>query len=315
MNRRILQRLNSQEYEHSFDRKALENLKKTKGFDTFVKAFYKYWMEKVYKMQFTGSNIRVTEESFPEVNKALHNACEILEMNYIPKLYIQYDYSVNAFVAGIEDPIIVLNTGCLDLLTEEELMFLIGHELGHIKSNHVLYHQMGYFIPYLGSMVGYATLGIGKLIITGIELALLNWQRMSEFTADRAGLLTCQNIDAATTASMKIAGLPLKYYNQINIEAFKRQAKEFEAYDYDKLDKLVKLISTLNRTHPWTIMRAAEFYQWQDNGSYDKILKRHWIKDTIIICEKCNQKMKIPTGRGVLKAKCPQCQHTFHVDT
>jgi Zn-dependent protease with chaperone function len=99
---------------------------------------------------------------------------------------------VNAFTAGVERPIVVVTSGAVDLLTHEELAFLIGHELGHIKSGHVLYHQMADILPLLGSIVASATLGMGGLVSTGIQLALLNWYRMSEFPADRAGLLVCK---------------------------------------------------------------------------------------------------------------------------
>ncbi|MCM1988557.1 hypothetical protein [Oceanirhabdus seepicola] len=58
-----------------------------------------------------------------------------------------------------------------------------------------------------------------------MRVAILHWSRMAEFTADRAGLLACQNIDAPVTTTMKIAGLPLAHNSEVNLEEFKNKQK------------------------------------------------------------------------------------------
>ena len=112
------------------------------------------------------------------------------------------------------------------------------------------------------------------LVTTGLQVALLNWQRKSEFSADRAGLLACQNLDAASTAMMKIAGVPPKYYKLIDPDDFHAQAKEFEDLDTDNLDKIAKAVSVMFANHPWTVMRARELYKWIDSGEYNKIISK-----------------------------------------
>jgi Zn-dependent protease with chaperone function len=121
----------------------------------------------------------------------------------------------------------VLNAGLIDSMTPEELRFVVGHELGHIKSGHVLYYQIAMLLPVLAEVVGAATFGVGSLLSFPLEVALVRWQRMSELTADRAGLLACQDVDAATTALIKLAGLPLKFFDKVNTEDFLAQAREF----------------------------------------------------------------------------------------
>ena len=58
----------------------------------------------------------------------------------------------------------------------------------------MLYHQMP-VLPFL-EILGAATLGVGKLFSAGLQRRF-PWVRMSEFTADRAGLLACQDPRAA----------------------------------------------------------------------------------------------------------------------
>jgi Zn-dependent protease with chaperone function len=275
MSRKILYNLESTEYEHEFDRKALEALKKTPGLDFLVKKFFEYSIEAIYRIQYTGSNIKVSKNSFSEVYNLLLEACNILNITKIPDLYIEFSPSINGFTTGVDNPLIVLTSGCIDLLSEDELVYTIGHELGHIKSGHVLYHTMAQVLPILGKGIGNLTLGLGEVVSSGIQIALYNWQRKSEFTADRAGLLACQNHYGAIGALMKIAGIPQRYYGKVTLNTFIEQAREFQDYDNEKINKIAKLISIMDDTHPWTIMRTYEILNWVENGEYKKILDNH----------------------------------------
>lgn len=304
MDRIIVEGLTSKEYEHPFDKKALDALEQTPGLEILIRKFNQNWNDKILKIQYTGSNLKISSNNFPEIYNILIEACRILNVSKVPDLYIRWSYDVNAFTAGVENPIIVLNTGTLDLLTYDELLFIIGHELGHIKSQHVLYSQMAQILPILGNIIGSATLGIGNLLSTGLQIAILNWNRMSEFTADRAGLLACQDVNSASSAMIKIAGVPKKYFDSINVESFVQQAKEFDCYDYDSLDKMAKIMSTMWQDHPWTVMRAAEFFKWIETGQYDSILQRSNLKSIEMqnnFCGKCGNKL---TGNEKF---CPKC--------
>ena len=272
MDKKILSGLDPQEYEHHFDRETRDLLEDTAGLDMIITQISKIAIERILKIKYTGSYLKVNSKNFPTLYSVLEEACNILAISKIPDLYVIWSYDVNAMTAGIENPILVVNSGCIDLLSPEELLFVIGHELGHIKSQHVLYTQIISLMPLFTRVLGNLTLGIGSTVATGLEIALLNWQRMAELTADRAGLLVCQDINTATTALIKMAGLPLKYFNSAMVEDFIAQAKEFETYEYDTLDLVAKVVSIMGRTHPWTVMRAAELFKWVESGDYQNIL-------------------------------------------
>ena len=307
MIRNVLEHLASQEYEHDFDKKALDALEGTPGLELLVRKFNQHGLERMFRINYTGSNIRVSEKNYPDIYEVLKEACKIINLSPLPDLYISWSYDINALTTGVEQPIIVLNSGAVDLLSREELLYIVGHEVGHIKSQHVLYHQMAQVLPRLGEIIGSATLGLGTVVTKVVELALLNWQRMSEFTADRAGLLACQNFDVAISSLIKAAGIPKKYYEQINVEAFLQQAQEFKSFDYSTMDKLVKMMSIMWQDHPWTVMRASELKKWMDGGAYDDILNRHGrlaelgVPAVRVHCAKCGAKLK-----GI-ELFCPKC--------
>jgi len=60
----------------------------------------------------------------------------------------------------------------------------------------------------------------------------------------------------------------------VSAESFIEQARQFEEYNFDKLDRLAKIVGAMGKDHPWTVMRAAEFLRWIDSGVYQRILDR-----------------------------------------
>ena len=247
-------------------------LQNTTGLETLVRKCNEWGFERMLQVQLTGSYLRVNADNFPDVYDKVTTAAAILDIAKIPDVYIAAGGDINAFTAGVERTAIVLNSGAIDNLTDDELFFVIAHELGHIKSGHVLYYQIAVCLPVFGDRLGAATLGFGDLISAGLRMALLKWKRTSELTADRAGLLACQDANVAITAMIKLAGLPHKYYNAINPEDFIAQARQFASLDMEMLNRFAKFLGGLGQTHPWTVMRASEFLSWIDSGGYTNVL-------------------------------------------
>lgn len=263
MNRdkRILHGLVNDDYEHPHDKKALDALESTPGIETVGKFITKHTIERIFTIQYTGSYLKVTKQNYPKIYDYLEYASQILDLKKLPELYMQWGYDINAFTVGSENPIVVINSGLIDLCDEDEILFIIGHECGHVKSNHMLYHMMAQVInQVIDAVPG------GSVIAAPLQFALYYWSRMSEFTADRAGLLACQNMNAALRAFVKMAGLPKSEYSNVNTDAFVKQSEDFSDLDYEGLNKVVKLISIANASHPWTVMRGAELLKWSKTG-------------------------------------------------
>ncbi len=280
--REKLRGLTSREYEHELDKAALRTLEGTPGLEPLIRKFNQWGVERYMRIKYTGSNLRITEQSMPALHRMLVEVCETISLGFVPEFYMQQDPTINACAIGVERPMIVLNTGCLAHLSQDELMFIIGHEAGHIKSQHMLYHQMGSLLPMLGQIIGSMTLGIGNLVSTGLQIALYNWIRKSELTADRAGLLACQDVNASIRAQMRLAGYPPIALCSGDVLAFIQQAEEFEGFDEDNLDKIVKILSVMEASHPWTVMRGAELHRWVENGSYQRTVQsRSYVQPAI----------------------------------
>ncbi len=291
MEKVILNNLDPSEYEHPMDKKALDALKATPGLPSLIKFIRKYSYDKIQKIIYTGSYLKIGPRQFPHVYEMFMEACRILDIAKPPKLYVTHAYEINAFANCFADPMIVIHSGCIETLTDGELMQIIGHELGHVHCQHILYNDLANVFAQFGTVLGDMTLGIGGLLSKGLEVALLYWARMSEFSCDRAGLLVTQDFSVVRTTYTKMAGTSEKY--PINPDAFMEQAREFKDYDLDTLDKMAKIFSVMYNTHPWTVMRAGELERWYNSGEYDAVLKRQTRKQTLpvyknsFVCPAC----------------------------
>lgn len=289
--------LKTTEYEHNFDKAALNALRALKGVDTLTNFVMNWTYVKWHLVELAGSNFHVTKESCPELYAQVRDVADTLDIVQLPEVYTEWGYFINAYTTGYKDStLLVLYSGAVDLMTEEELRFIIGHEMGHIKSGHVLYHTMTQMFSNIISNVS-----IASPLVKPMYLALLYWYRMSEFTADRAGLLACQDVDAALNAVIKMSGFPSKYFDKMDRNAFMEQARDFQNRYGGFTDTAIKNISILNDSHPWTIMRAAELIKWIESGEYEKVLRSAKSKT----CPVCKKDVADDA------TDCPYCGHKF----
>lgn len=289
--------LKTTEYEHGFDKAALNSLRALKGVDSITNFVMNWTYVKWHIVELAGSNFHVTKESCPELYEQVKDVADTLDVVHIPEIYTEWGHFINAYTTGYKDStLLVLYSGAVDLMSDEELRFIIGHEMGHIKSGHVLYHTMTQLFSNI-----IANMSIAAPLAQPIYLALLYWFRMSEFTADRAGLLACQNVDAALNAVIKMSGLPGKYFSKMDRKAFMEQAKDFQKRYGGFADTAIKNISILNDTHPWTIMRAAELIKWIESGEYERVLNSAKSK----ACPLCGKSVSADA------VACPYCGYKF----
>lgn len=269
--KKVLAGLTADAYEHPFDRKALESLQKMPGMSLLFKKINEYGIDRQLRLQHAGSYFRVTSRSFPDFYQTLANACQILEISSIPDVYV-YRGLRDSYTIGVEKPILCFGMNVLQFFDSDELLYIIGHELAHIKSQHLLYHQTATILPTLGTLLNRTTMGISGLATSGIQLGLYNWVMMATLTADRAGLLTCQNIRAAITSLMQFSGVAKQYITPILVEDFVEQAREFEA-DFDNFNAFSKMFSFMNdEMYPWAVMRTSELLKWYKSGEYEALL-------------------------------------------
>jgi Zn-dependent protease with chaperone function len=264
----ILEGISSRAWEHPADRAALEAMRKLPGFELALRKIFGAIGDRSLRLATLASAVRVDERQFADVHALYLQACEVLDVQDRPELFVAQTPLVNAGAVGVDKPFIVLNSGTLALLKPDELQFVLAHELGHVLSGHVPYKTMLSLLLRLSILI--LSIPLGGAAIMALTTALLEWDRKSELSADRAAMLGTQDPELARRVNMKLAGGGRT--EDMSVDAFLEQAREYEEGG-SVLDGVIKLLNLVGRTHPFPVLRLAELQRWEDSGDYGRILE------------------------------------------
>jgi len=270
--RKILTQIAPLSWEHPADRAALQTLRSVPGFDEVVKKIVGFFGERGIRLLFQANAVRVGATQFPRLNQLYTDVLTTMDWPDRPELFVSQTPFVNAGAFGVERPFIVINSGALKLLDDDEMRTLLGHELGHIMSGHALYHTILVIILFVSAnMLPF----LAGLFLAPIQFALLEWFRKSELSSDRAGLIATQDPKASMRMFLKMAGGG--DMAQMDLDAFLAQAKEYEDTG-GAVDRIFKILNTLGQSHPFNTLRAAELQRWVEAGAYDRILNGEYTR-------------------------------------
>ncbi|MBU8818989.1 M48 family metallopeptidase [Mycolicibacterium goodii] len=259
--------ISSRAWEHPADRTALTALRRLKGFDQVLKVLSGMLRERQHRLLYLASSARVGPRQFADLDELLDDCVQVLDAPARPEMFVTQSPVANAYTIGMDEPFIVITSGMYDLMSHDEMRFVIGHELGHALSGHAVYRTMLMHLMRIASTFGFVP--VGGWALRAIVAALMEWERKSELSGDRAGLLCGQDLDTAIRVELKLAaGARL---DKLDSQAFLAQAQEYERTG-DMRDGLLKLLNLELKTHPFSVLRAAALTQWVDTGGYGTVM-------------------------------------------
>jgi Zn-dependent protease with chaperone function len=261
------------------DRLALQSLKRVPLLPQVVQKFYEVGIDRWLYCYNMSMAVRCGPKQYKTLYNILKESCEILDMPE-PELYVTNNPFPNAFAGGVERPYITLRSSMIDTLNDEQLYHLIGHELGHIKADHILYMSVANILYPLLEMVGRRTFGLGDVASVALVMALYEWYRQAEITADRAGLLVAQSLDLSIDANIALTAGPSRLRHEMNREAYMEQARTYQnAGSMEQIGKvLVFLLMSSTYTHPMPVHRTQLLEQWVLSGAFDRIMRGDYTK-------------------------------------
>ncbi len=212
--------------------------------------------KQVLRNQYLGTTVRVGPNQLPRLWRLAEECAARLGVP-VPTLYVANSPFMNAFTFGTdEDSFIVLHSRLVDDFDDDELKFVIGHEMGHVQNRHVVY---GTALRLLKANVSVFL----RLLAPPIEAALMAWSRRAEITCDRAGLLCCTDLDAASRSFMKMACGSTKLYGELNTEEYLRQLQAGE--------EGVGRYGELLRSHPYLPKRIEALKIFATSALYREV--------------------------------------------
>lgn len=166
-----------------------------------------YW-----RSNMEGHSLKVDKELLPDFYNLCHEVKRKLNFDEPVDFYITGDSNVNAFSLASEDEetphIININSALFDLMTEDELKFVIGHELGHLINKDTALARLIHFVFPPQS----------NIPIT-LQYKIRLHDQLAELVADRYGFIAIEDLSVCVTAFFKLAsGLDLAKMN-VSIDA------------------------------------------------------------------------------------------------
>ncbi|MHB8637312.1 MAG: M48 family metallopeptidase [Fimbriimonadaceae bacterium] len=271
--------LTSDAFVSDADKWALDKLKKVPLLPQLVAKFYEVGLDRWMYCYNMGMAVRCGPHQYKTLHGIMRECAAVLDVPE-PELYVCSNPFPNAFAGGVERPYITLRSGIIDTMNDEQLYHLIGHELGHIKANHVLYFSIAGLLFPLLELLGRRTMGVSDVATYALLLAFYEWSRQAEFSADRAGLLCSQSLDTSLGAEISLTSGPHRFRDEMSLDAFMEQARAYQ--DADKLDQLGKavLFALLGKTftHPMPVHRAQALERWVHSGEFDRVMGGDYVK-------------------------------------
>ncbi len=219
-----------------------------------VMLLYSYWSTKAHHQSLIQNAQQVTPQSVPGLSPVIQEAAYRLQVEPV-NVFIFPNRTLNAYTFGMDSPkAIVLYSSLLQVMDRDELQFIIGHEMGHVKLGHTWLNTL------VGGMAGIPSSYAAAALM---ELAFRWWNRACEFSADRAGMLACGNPHKAISALIKLEAGP----EAKSQEGLMRAIARIEAED----DALSSNIAELLATHPMIIKRVEKLRQYAKSTEYSRL--------------------------------------------
>ena len=183
-------------YAFSGERKFRRNLMLARPVTMALEATTRLWRD-VARTELLGTAVKVTDQQYPRVYEAAKRAGAALHVR-VPVVFAAPTSSIKVKVLGTEDaPHLIVNLDLAEKLSDDDLVAAIGHELGHVQNNHILYATA---LHYLTSSAAFFV----RWVVQPAIMTLQAWSRRAEITCDRAALLALRDEEKTLAALVKL---------------------------------------------------------------------------------------------------------------
>lgn len=197
---------------------------------------------------------RVTPQHTPGLAALVAESAARLQAGPV-QVFVAPGETLNAYTFGLSSPkVVVLHAPLLQVMDEDELRFILGHELGHVRLGHTWLNSL------VGGMAGIPSPFLASAVLA---MAFLWWNRACEHSADRAGLLACGIPHKAISALVKLAA-GTEARTPADLE---RALRLIEAEDDHALSNLGEALTT----HPMMIRRIEELGRYAASDAYRRL--------------------------------------------
>lgn len=218
------------------------------------------------RTEMAADSLKVTHTTMPEFYSVCKEVMENIGYNESVDYYIQGSSQVNASSYYSEDSnkphIVVINSALFNLMDQQELKYILGHEIGHLINKDSYVKRLYDFI--------YPEEGVAPEII---ETRMKQYDQLCEYAADRYGYLGCLDLEACISACYKMtSGIDLKKMN-VSIDSLIEQ-------NCENIDILFNNGAVQQSDHPDTPLRIQAligFAKFKSQKKLDEMMNEFYL--------------------------------------
>lgn len=189
------------------------------------------------------NDLLVQQDVTPGIHAAVNTALDRLKVDASSVSVFVYPsphFQAECHLVDSSRCAVRISSSLVEALDDYELMFVIGHELGHFLLGHLMESK-----------------GTGEENLEDLVLA-----RRRELSVDRVGLIACRSLEVALSAMMKtMSGLSARHL-QINVTGLVSQLRA--------LDQQAGALYSVMSTHPSFVIRCRALLWFSMNGVFQQ---------------------------------------------
>lgn len=263
--------IQAREYEHPSMQQMNQMLRQSASLNSLAqmisKKVGKPWYESLFNSVFTSEN------QYPRIHELAYIAARRIGLKKMPSVYVEADRGYQSATYGSDqDSFVNIGTFLPRLLNDRELLFVLGHELGHLHSNHALWTTVSMFLvgQHRSTVMSDGILSYFsnpfKIVEQGMESAISSWMRVADLTADRSALLVVGDFEVAARVLFLLYFKSRRELQDMNLEEWVRQQS---AADAGK-----PKLSELGSPTPYLSSRLRELKLFHESSHYQALRKK-----------------------------------------
>ncbi|HJS75449.1 MAG TPA: M48 family metalloprotease [Vicinamibacteria bacterium] len=239
------------------DRKALAELLADAEFSSTVNQLLSDLKPYNARKDLLTKALKITRGMMGGLYQVTDHCARTLKLSAEIEVYVNQDSRFNAACyPPMKDKVLLfLTSSLLEKFTQQELAFVVGHELGHYLFEHTRFP------------VDYILQNHGGRLSPLHAMKLYAWIRNAEITADRVGMICCGDFDVAANTFFKLSSGITSALFQFNLKDYLAQLEdlrgEVSGQEADPQDWF--------STHPFNPMRLKALEVFLQGQAYHQL--------------------------------------------
>ena len=240
------------------DKKALAELLADASFSSTVNRLLAELKPHNARKELLTKALKLTRSMMPGLYAVTDRCAQTLKLGVDIEVYVNQDSRFNAacYPPVKEKVLLMVTSALIEKFSEEELRFVIGHELGHYLFEHTRFP------------VEYILQNHGGNLSPLHAMRMYAWIRNAEITADRVGMVCCRDFDVAAKTFFKLSSGITSSSFQFSVKDYLAQMDDLRvevgAEECDPQDWF--------STHPFNPMRLKALEVFTRSEPYQRLI-------------------------------------------